>query len=279
MIPGLAVCVKRGTFAQIQPTDKRKDMKISLIGYGKMGRAVGEAAIRRGHTVVATLDEGWQETDLPAETEMAIEFTRPAEAARNIGRLLELGLPVVSGTTGWLDEGREAVRRTLEATHGALFYSSNYSIGVYLFRQMVRRLAAEMNLRPDFSEISMEEIHHIHKLDYPSGTALTIARDDLLPALDRKSDVRAYLAPNPAPALGDEAERTILIKSIREGEVAGVHRVEFRSPGVEAIRIEHESLGRESLALGAVLAAEFLLGKSGLFGMDDLMAPGDDGRL
>ena len=246
-------------------------MKIALLGYGKMGRAVGEMAATRGHKVVARLDEGWSESEIPADTDMVIEFSRPTEACGNILRILDLGLPVVSGTTGWLEEGWERVTKDAEAKEGAFFYSSNYSVGVYLFRRLVRQLSEQMNSFPDFSGVSMEEVHHIHKLDYPSGTALTVAKEDILPALGRKSRVEAYLAPSPAPDLGEASGETLLIKSVREGEVAGIHRVEFLSPGVEAIRIEHESLGRDSLAKGAVMAAEFLLGKKGIYGMDDLM--------
>ena len=243
-------------------------MKITLLGYGKMGRAVEKAAIGQGHVVIARLNEGWQETDIPSETEVVIEFSRPTEAADNILRVLRLGLPIVSGTTGWLQDGLDQVTKAVKKYDGTLFYSSNFSIGVYLFRGLVRELSRRMNSFPAFSGVSMEEVHHIHKLDYPSGTALTVATEDIIGELERKKRVQAYLSPAPAP---ETEEDTLLIKSVREGEVAGIHRVEYLSPGVEAIRLEHESLGRDSLAKGAVMAAEFVLGKKGFFGMDDLM--------
>ena len=246
-------------------------MKITLLGYGKMGRAVEKAAIESGHEVVSKLNEGWSESEIPSGTDVVIEFSRPEEAQRNILRVLDLGLPIVSGTTGWVEKGWDKVVQDVEALEGTFFYSSNFSIGVYLFRQLVRELSEKMNRFPSFSGVSMEETHHIHKLDYPSGTALTVAKEDILGVLDRKDKVKAYLAPEPEPEVGAD---TLLIKSIREGEIAGIHKVEYLSPGVEAIRIEHESLGRESLAKGAVLAAEFVLGKKGVYGMDDLMKAG-----
>ena len=236
-----------------------------------MGRAVEEAATARGHEIAARLNEGWAESEIPTDTDLVIEFTRPSDAEENILRLLDLGLPVVSGTTGWLETGWDKVVKDVEAKEGTLFYASNYSIGVYLFRELVRKLAVRLGDFPAFSQVSMEEVHHIHKLDYPSGTALTIAREDILSHFPGKKEVRSYLSPDPAPDLGDKAGETLLIRSVREGEKAGTHSVEFLSPGVEAIRLEHESLGRTSLAAGVVLAAEFVLGKKGLFGMQDLM--------
>lgn len=246
-------------------------MKLTLLGYGKMGKAVEAVATGRGHEIAAKLSEGWSRDEIPADTDVVVEFTRPDEAQNNILRVLDLGLPIVSGTTGWLDKGWDEVVTKVNEKKGALFYASNFSIGVYLFRLLVRELSVRMNAFPDFSGVSMEEVHHIHKLDYPSGTALTVAKEDILGVLDRKSLVKAYLSTEPAPDLGEDADQTLLIKSVREGEVSGIHRVEFLSPGVEAIRIEHESLSRESLAKGAVLAAEFVRGKKGVFGMSDLM--------
>ena len=246
-------------------------MKLTLLGYGKMGKAVEAVATSRGHEIASKLSDGWTGDEIPADTDVVIEFTRPDAARNNLLRVLDLGLPIVSGTTGWLDDGWDEVVAKVKEKEGALFYASNFSVGVYLFRSLVRELSARMNAFPDFSEVSMEEVHHIHKLDYPSGTALTVAKEDILGVLDRKSAVQAYLSPGPAPDLGAEADQTLLIKSVREGEVSGIHRVEFVSPGVEALRIEHESLSRASLAKGAVLAAEFVHGKKGVFGMDDLM--------
>lgn len=247
-------------------------MKITLLGHGKMGHAVERVANDRGHEILATLSEGWRDDEVPKETDLVIEFTRPSDAEDNISRILMMGYPVVSGTTGWPEDGgMDRIQALTTAQNGTFFYASNFSIGVYLFRKMVRELSRLMNRFPDFSDVSMEEVHHIHKLDYPSGTALTIAKEDVLSQLDRKDKIASYLAPGDEPDLGEDRAKTLLIKSIREGEIAGVHTVEFLSPGVEAIRIEHESLGREGLAKGAVLAAEFAIGKKGVFGMDDLM--------
>ncbi len=237
-------------------------MKITILGYGRMGHEIEKVAEKRGHEIVAKLNKGW--SSLP-ECDVVIEFTTPKEAPQNILMALQQNLPVVSGTTGWLEQWEDIVDY-VEAMNGTLFYASNFSIGVHIFRKITKELARYMNALPEY-DVSLEEVHHIHKLDYPSGTALSIAKD-ILEQLARKSDIQSYLAPADLPQT--VTEKTIPIHSIREGEVAGIHRVTFDSHQ-DTIRLEHEAHGREGLALGAVLAAEYIQGKKGIFNMDHLL--------
>lgn len=237
-------------------------MKITLLGYGRMGHEIEKVATKRGHEIVTKLNEGWN--SLP-ECDVVIEFTKPDQAVHNIQTALKQGLPIVSGTTGWLEHWDDVVDY-VEAVNGSFFYASNYSIGVHLFRKITKDLAKYMNALPQY-DVKVEEVHHIHKLDYPSGTALSIAKD-ILEQLARKSDIQAYLSPDELP--NTATEKTIPIRSIREDEVPGIHRVTFES-SQDTIRLEHEAHGREGLALGAVLAAEYVQGKKGVFGMDNLL--------
>lgn len=236
-------------------------MDICLLGYGRMGKEVERIALSRGHKIVSRIDK---RCDKLPECDVVIEFTRPEEAFDNIKMSISQCIPIVSGTTGWLDRWDEIVRIVNEQ-NGALFYASNFSIGVFLFRVLNKTLAKMMNHHPNY-EPSLEEIHHIHKLDYPSGTALTIA-NDILELLDNKSEILAYLSSEKEPAHNDSQ---LCIASIRRGEVPGTHTVRYESPE-DIISITHEAKGRAGLALGAVLAAEFVCDKKGVFGMDDLI--------
>ena len=241
-------------------------MKILLVGYGKMGHMVEQVAHRRGHKIAGVIDSAepgaWSAGE-PEKADIAIEFSTPQSAVDNLRRCFEAHLPVVCGTTGWYDRMDEV--RELCDKHGtALFYASNFSIGVYIFDQINARLAEIMEGYPSY-DVSMEEIHHIHKQDYPSGTALTLAHT-ILEHLHRKKGSVAYLNSEPQPHLEDR----ITIHSLREGEVPGTHRVCYSSE-VDEIRLEHVAKGREGFALGAVVAAEFLLGKHGVYTMRDLM--------
>lgn len=238
-------------------------MRIAIIGYGRMGHVIEEVAKERGHEVVATLDQEWD--NLP-DCDVAIEFTQPVHAVDNITKCLKAGVPVVSGTTGWLDKWDD-VERSVEQYDGALFYASNYSVGIHVFRKIVTLLSKYMNALPEYSGVEVEEVHHTKKLDYPSGTALSIAQD-IVEQLARKSEIVSYLEPNEIPKVSED---TLLIRSIREGYVPGIHQVTFESKH-DVIRLEHEAYDREGLALGAVLAAEFMAkGKKGIYGMDHLV--------
>lgn len=228
-----------------------------------MGQVIEEMAKQRGHEIVGRLEEGW--TTLP-DCDVAIEFTQPDRAVDNISKCLQAGVPVVSGTTGWLDEW-DRVALLVEQYEGGLFYSSNYSVGIHLFRKVVTLLSKYMNALPEYSNIEVEEVHHTKKLDYPSGTALSIARD-IVEQLARKSEIASYLEPDEMPRVEED---TLLIRSIREGEVPGIHQVTFESMH-DVIRLEHEAYNREGLAIGAVRAAEFMCkNRKGIYGMDDLI--------
>lgn len=236
-------------------------MNICLIGYGRMGHEIERVALSRGHQIVGKIDAEWRE--LP-ECDVVIEFTQPDSALGNITKAMAVGVPVVSGTTGWLMDWPEAVH-AVDKYDGTLFYASNFSVGVYLFRQINRQLARMMNHFQSY-EPTVEEIHHIHKLDYPSGTALTLA-DDMVEQLASKSETLAYLSSDDAP---EHRADQLLICSVREDEVPGTHTVRYES-GEDSIEIKHEAKSRAALALGAVLAAEFVQGKKGIYGMEDLI--------
>ncbi|MBP5368935.1 MAG: 4-hydroxy-tetrahydrodipicolinate reductase [Bacteroidales bacterium] len=238
-------------------------MKIAIIGYGKMGHVIEQIAKERGHEVVLILDALINPQDFTAENlrkaDVAIEFTRPDAAFDNYIKCFNAGIPVVSGTTGWLEKLPE-VQRICKEEGKTFFYSSNYAIGVNIFFRVNKFLAKLMNHYSDF-DISMQEIHHIHKLDKPSGTAITIA-EGILENVERKDSWTLDNKPT---------DKQIYIDVVREGEVPGTHTVNYTSP-IEDITITHTSHNRNGLALGAVLAAEFLVGKpSGFYTMDDLM--------
>ena len=238
-------------------------MKIAIIGYGKMGHVIEQIAKERGHEVVLILDALINPQDFTAENlrkaDVAIEFTRPDAAFDNYIKCFNAGIPVVSGTTGWLEKLPE-VQRICKEEGRTFFYSSNYAIGVNIFFRVNKFLAKLMNHYSDF-DISMQEIHHIHKLDKSSGTANTIA-EGILENVERKDSWTLDNKPT---------DKQIYIDVVREGEVPGTHTVNYTSP-IEDITITHTSHNRNGLALGAVLAAEFLVGKpSGFYTMDDLM--------
>ena len=236
-------------------------MNIALIGYGKMGQTIEQIAVERGHTIVARIDlstgenfdsEGFRMADV------AIEFTAPGSAYQNYLKCFEENIAVVSGTTGWVDK-LETVKQMCSNQGKTFFYASNFSLGVNIFFQINKQLAKIMN-RFDNYTVNMEEVHHIHKLDAPSGTAITLA-EGIIDNMDVKE--RWLLAPN-------TADNAITIKAIREGEVPGIHTVCYESEADE-ISIRHEAKSRRGFALGAVLAAEFVQGKKGFFGMNDLL--------
>jgi 4-hydroxy-tetrahydrodipicolinate reductase len=235
-------------------------MKIALLGYGRMGKEIEAIALKKKHHIVLTIDIDNQD-ELTVENlkkaDVAIDFSIPTSAYSNIMICFDAGIPVVSGTTGWLDKYDEVIERCKKESR-TFFYASNYNIGVNIFFEINKTLARFMNAYPDY-EVSMEEIHHIHKLDAPSGTAITIA-EGILENLDRKSDWK----------LNKSGENVINISAIREGEIPGIHAVKYDSE-VDNIEIKHSSKNRKGLALGAVLAAEYSIGKTGILTMQDLM--------
>ena len=238
-------------------------MKIALIGYGKMGKLIERIARERGHEIVAVIDvNNTDDFASPAfrSADVAIEFTAPQVAVDNYRRAWAAGVPVVSGTTGWTAQLDEVKREVAEGGH-TLFWSSNFSLGVNLFMMLNKYLAGLMNRYPQY-DVAMTEVHHTHKLDAPSGTAITLA-EGILEKLDRKTRWVKEQASTP-----DE----LPIRSIREGEVPGIHTVRYES-AVDSITITHDAKSREGFALGAVIAAEFTVGKKGFLSMEDLMQP------
>ena len=226
-----------------------------------MGKAIEKIAKERGNEVshIISLDNRSDLEQITKEdTDVVIEFTQPESGFDNIMDCLKKGIPVVSGTTGWLDKLDQVHQAALD-NNTAFFYASNFSVGVNLFFALNEQLAKLMNNFGDYN-IDMEEIHHIHKLDAPSGTAITLA-EGVYDNVDRKS----------AWSLEKEEQNTdIAIKAVREGEVPGTHLVNYRSE-IDTIEIKHTAHNRQGFALGAVLAAEFLNGRQGIFGMNDLL--------
>ncbi|MCQ2360861.1 MAG: 4-hydroxy-tetrahydrodipicolinate reductase [Paludibacteraceae bacterium] len=236
-------------------------MKIALIGYGKMGHIIERIALSRGHQVVARIDIDNQEdfhSDAFRSADVAIEFTAPSVAVENYKKAFAEGVSVVSGTTGWTKRMPE-VKALCEEKGLAFFWTSNFSLGVNIFFALNNYLAKIMNGFENYN-VDMTETHHIHKLDAPSGTAVTLA-EGLLENIDRKQSW----------VLGREQDASqIGIEAIREGEVAGIHTIHYDSP-VDEITITHSAKSREGFALGAVLAAEFTYGKKGILGMSDML--------
>ena len=236
-------------------------MKIALIGYGKMGHEIEKIALQRGHEIVCTIDINEPEKfDSPEfrSADVAIEFTSPESALQNYRRAFAADVPVVSGTTGWLEQLDE-IKAACENDGQTFFYASNFSLGVNIFFALSNYLAKIMNQFPDY-DVRMEETHHIHKLDAPSGTAITLA-EGILENLKRKKTWSLNKADN---------EEELKITAFREGEVPGIHTVVYESEA-DSIRITHDAKSRKGFALGAVLAAEFTKGKKGFLGMKDML--------
>lgn len=235
-------------------------MKIALVGYGKMGKTIEQIARNRGHEIVSIIDvnnPGDFESEAFKQADVAIEFTTPATAFDNYMKCFTAGVPVVSGTTGWLSRLDE-VKRMCAEEGKTFFYASNFSIGVNIFFALNKYLAKIMNNFPSY-DVRMTEVHHIHKLDAPSGTAITLA-EGVLGNLDRKERWTLETAEKPTD---------LPIHAIREGEVPGIHEIVYESDA-DTISIKHDAKSRAGFALGAVLAAEFTAGKKGFLGMNDL---------
>ncbi len=236
-------------------------MKIALIGYGKMGKEIEKIAVSRGHEVRLIIDITNPE-DLTVENlrqcDVAIEFTIPSSAVSNYFTCFEAGIPVVSGTTGWLDRKEEVIEKCRE-TSGTFFYGSNFSVGVNLFFELNKRLAELMAPYREY-EVEMTEVHHIHKLDAPSGTAISLA-EDLLEILPGKNKWVNDQEPS---------EGELNIKSERRNEIPGIHTIRYESE-VDFIEITHSAKTRKGLAFGAVLAAEYCQNHQGILSMRDLL--------
>ncbi len=248
-------------------------MRIALIGYGKMGHMIEQVARERGHEIVCIIDID-NRGDFASEAfgcaDVAIEFTTPQTAYDNILAAFSRGVKVVCGSTGWIPEHGEEVRRLCREEGRTLFWSSNFSLGVAVFRGVNRYLARIMNRFPQY-DVWMEEVHHVHKLDAPSGTAVTLA-EDTLQCLDRKQHwVRGMLTEPDGTVEGAAtcAPDELRIDCVRRGEVPGIHSLTYDSEA-DRITITHDAHNRKGFALGAVLAAEYTATHSGLLTMDDL---------
>jgi 4-hydroxy-tetrahydrodipicolinate reductase len=242
-------------------SQKQLIMNIALIGYGRMGHEIESIAVNRGHAIKLIIDMD-NENDLTNATlngiDVAIEFSTPSAALGNITKCLNAKVPVVSGTTGWLENYNKAVE-VCNLNKTAFIHSSNYSIGVNLLFKLNSELAKQMELFHNYS-VSIEETHHIKKLDAPSGTAITLAED----IVSQHSSYEKWCFDK------DKTNKCIPILSVREGQVPGKHTVTWDSE-VDTISLSHEAKNRKGLAFGAVVAAEFIYSRKGIFTMKDIM--------
>jgi len=236
-------------------------MKIALIGYGKMGKAIEEIAVNRGHEIVLKIDE-YNLTDFNQENisqaNVAIEFTGPHSAYENVKRALQFDVPLVCGSTGWLEKLDE-IKKLCDEKKGSFIYASNFSVGVNIFFEINKKLAALMAQQKDY-EVQVTETHHTQKKDAPSGTAITVA-EQILENLRRKK--------NWVNQISDNVEELEII-SERIDPAAGTHKVKYSS-AIDDIEIIHTAHSRQGFALGAVLAAEFIKDKKGIFSMKDVL--------
>lgn len=240
-------------------------MNIVLMGYGKMGKVIEKVAQSRGHNIVARIDiDNRQEFESlsASQIDAVIEFSHPSSAFQNVKSCLEKGVPVVCGTTGWLEQKPEIEALAIQKD-GAFFWSSNYSIGVNLFFELNKKLAQLMSPQKQYT-VSTTEIHHTEKKDSPSGTAITLAEGIIQNSVGKDKWIS-----NEIPA-----DNEVAIWSAREGKVPGTHIVKYISD-IDQIEISHVAHGREGFALGAVIAAEWIVGKKGIFGMKELLEIGD----
>lgn len=233
-----------------------KPMKIALFGYGKMGKTIERIALQRGHEIVLTIDIDTKVYDLTV-ADVAIDFSTPNVAFSNINKCFTNGIPIVSGTTGWLEKYDMAIENC-KTNNGAFIYASNYSLGVNLFFELNRKLAALMHNFKEYA-IGMEEIHHIQKLDAPSGTAISLA-EDIINATNKKKWSLAVT--------NNDNEIPIVAKRIEN--VPGTHTVTYASV-IDEIEIKHTAHNRDGFALGAIIAAEWLHDKKGVYTMKDVL--------
>ena len=237
-------------------------MKIAIIGYGRMGQEIEKRAVDRGHEITLVIDEE-NSSDLKPDNlngiDVAIEFSLPSSAFENITTCIKSGIPVISGTTGWLDRLDE-VRSICEDSGGTFMYASNFSIGVNIIFHLNKRLATIMKQFDDYNP-SIEEIHHTMKLDAPSGTAITIASD----IVSESEKFKKWVA---GPTGNTEEEIPVFSKRI--GKIPGTHMVNWLSES-DKITIGHEALSREGFAIGAVFAAEYIQNKKGIYSMSDML--------
>jgi 4-hydroxy-tetrahydrodipicolinate reductase len=231
-------------------------MKIALLGYGKMGQTIEQIALSRGHDVILKIDKNDHNYDI-SKADIAIDFSIPSVAFNNISNCIDNNVPVISGTTGWLEDYNKVVNLCKEK-NGAFIYASNFSLGVNIFFELNKTLAKMMSQLKQY-KVSLEEIHHTQKLDAPSGTAISLANDI----------ISAHTSYNEWK-LDENGENIIPITAKRIKDVPGTHTVSYQSE-VDTITIEHVAHNRQGFALGAIIAAEWLVGKTGVFTMNDVL--------
>ena len=230
-------------------------MKIALLGYGKMGKEIEKISIERGHSISVIIDK---EDDVKSliDSDVAINFSTPSSAVSNIKLALDSSIPVISGTTGWLENYNEIVEYS-KNTKTSFMYASNYSLGVNLFFELNKKLTSLLN-KHDQYKIALQEIHHTEKIDKPSGTALTLAEDII-----KGTDYKDWSFKN-------NTNKTIKMESVRKNNVPGIHKVKYDSE-IDSIEITHTAHSRKGFALGAVVAAEWIIDKKGVFNMTDMI--------
>lgn len=235
-------------------------MQIAIIGYGKMGETIEALSRERGHQIAVCIDadstgDEWKKAE---QADVAIEFTNPTAAPLNIKKCLQLGLPVVSGSTGWYEKLSD-IEALVSKHNGALLYASNFSIGVNIFMEVNRVLASLMNGHTQY-EVTLSETHHTEKLDAPSGTAITLA-EQTIEALDRKNKWVEGI---------QEQDNELLITAHRKADVKGTHKIKYTSD-VDEVELIHRAHSRNGFALGALTGAEWLVGKKGTYTMKDVL--------
>lgn len=236
-------------------------MKLALLGYGKMGKEIKKIALHRGHEISLIIDiDNLHDLNMmnPEKVDVALDFTVPDVAYNNIMTCFKAGVPVVSGTTGWLDKWDEVIS-FCKTRNQTFFYASNFSLGVNILFHINKRLAQMMDSFSNYN-VSIEEIHHAQKLDAPSGTAITLA-NDIIAELDRKKKWELNR---------ETDDHNLKIQAVRENDVPGTHIVTYDSD-IDYLELKHVARGRQGLAFGAVLAAEYIMGKKGIFTMNDLL--------
>ena len=230
-------------------------MKIALLGYGKMGKTIETIALKRGHEIVLKTSSTPNQDIKKAD--VAIDFSIPSAAVNNISNAINNNIPIISGTTGWLDDYDKVVALSNEK-QGAFIYASNFSLGVNLFFELNKNLAKMMAKLENYT-VSLEEIHHTQKLDAPSGTAISLANA----IISNNNNYQSW-------SLNNDENNTLPITAKRIENVPGTHSIEYKSP-IDSIEIKHTAHSREGFALGAVVAAEWIIGKKGVFTMKDVL--------
>ena len=248
-------------------------MKLAIFGYGKMGKEIERLALKENHEIVlrvSSQSSGNISSDKLREADVALEFSTPGSAYQNCLTCFNSGVNVVCGTTGW-DENIAKVKQFCSAKNLGFFYASNFSIGVNMLFILNKQLARLMNNFPAY-EPSIEEIHHVRKLDSPSGTAITLSKD-IISEIKRKKSIKNILLRNTQHDLANYGE-ALPVFSIREGDVIGTHSISYSSD-VDTLQIRHEAHSREAFARGALMAANWMYEKKGIFDMSDLLKLND----